>query len=95
MNDEEVINLSKSKVHVFSDSVLCLEKVRQLPESNKEWVTKLDWFKGLRQYRELDGIDGEPIKFEWMIFPGFTALQILHEIQKFMEALGCQPEQFQ
>ena len=30
MNDEEVINLSKAKVHVFSDSVMCLGTVRSL-----------------------------------------------------------------
>ena len=35
VNDEEVINLSQAKVYVFSDS-LCLGKVRQFPESNKE-----------------------------------------------------------
>ena len=34
------------------------------------------------------------MEFEWMIFPGFTTLQILHEIQNFMETLGCQPERF-
>ena len=35
------------------------------------------------------------MEFEWMIFPGFTTLQILHEIKTFMEALGCNAEQFQ
>ena len=30
----------------------------------------------------------EPMEFEWMIFPGFTKLQILHEIQKIMETFG-------
>ena len=41
----------------------------------------------LKQYRELDRIDGEPMEFEWMIFPGFTTLQILLEIQKLMTDL--------
>ena len=36
VNDEEVINLSESKKFIiFPDSVLCLGKVRQFPESNK------------------------------------------------------------
>ena len=38
-------NLSMAKVHEFSDTVLCLEKVRQFPESNEEWKAKLNWFK--------------------------------------------------
>ena len=36
-NDEEVINLSQAKVNVFSDSVLCLGKVRPFLDSNEEW----------------------------------------------------------
>ena len=43
-NDEEIINLSKTKVYVFSDSVLCLGKVRAFPQSNDEWRVKLEWF---------------------------------------------------
>ena len=35
--------------------------------------------------RELDRIDGEPMDFEWITFPGFTTLQILLEIQKLSE----------
>ena len=32
-------------------------------------------------YKELLGIDGEAIEFEWNIVPGFLSLQILQEIQ--------------
>ena len=35
VNSEEVISLSHAKVHVFSDSVLCLGKVNRNPTSNK------------------------------------------------------------
>ena len=31
-----------------------------------------------RDYRELNGIDGEPVEFEWTIFPGHTMLELLH-----------------
>ena len=79
MNDEEVINLSKAKVYVFSDSVLCLGMGRPFRQSNIEWETKLQWFKNPEQYRELDRIDGKPMEFEWMIYPRFTTLQILLE----------------
>ena len=77
-----------AKVYEFSDNVLCLGKVRQFPESNEEWKAKLNWFKDIKQYQEFHGIDGEPMEFEWMIFTGFTKLQILHEIQKCMETFG-------
>ena len=88
MNDEEVINLSKATVYVFSDSVLCLGRVRQFPQSNDEWETKLQWCKNSMQYGELDRIEGEPMDFEWMIYPGFTTLLILLEIQKINDGLG-------
>ena len=34
VNDEEIVSLSHAKVHVFSDSVLCLGQVNQNPTSN-------------------------------------------------------------
>ena len=37
IDDEIVINLQRTKVYVFSDSVLCLGKILQHPESNKAW----------------------------------------------------------
>ena len=74
VNDEEVIKLMNAKVHVFSGSVLCVGKTREYPQSNIEWANRLEWFTSTNQYRELDGIDGEPVEFEWMIFPGHTTL---------------------
>ena len=37
IGDETVINLQRAKVYVFSDSVLCLGRVHQHPQSNKSW----------------------------------------------------------
>ena len=34
-----------------------------------------DKFKSSSEYRALDTIDGEPLEFEWNIYPGFTTLQ--------------------
>ena len=43
-DDEEVIKLMKAKVYVFSDSVLCVGKLREFPESNDNGnVECLDW----------------------------------------------------
>ena len=44
---------------------------------------------------ELDRIDGEQMEFEWKIFPRFTTLGILDEIQKTMiSEFKCEPEHF-
>ena len=69
---EEIISLSSTKVYVFSDSVLCLGKMNKNPQSNYAWEGRLMWFKSSSEYRTLDTIDGEPMEFEWNIFPGFT-----------------------
>ena len=94
VNDEEVISLSHAKVHVFSDSVLCLGKVKQNPTSNTVWEEQLTWFKDSPQYRTLDTIDREPMEFEWNILPGFTTLQLVDEVQKFMNKMS-DPAPFQ
>ena len=40
IGDETIINLQRAKVYVFSDSVLCLGKVLQHPESNEAWKNR-------------------------------------------------------
>ena len=92
IGDEEVIGLSHAKVYVFSDSVLCLGKVNQNPTSNSAWEEKLSWFKSSPPYRTLDTIDGEPMEFEWHISPGFTTLQLVDEVQKFMNKMSDQAQ---
>ena len=91
---EEVVSLSRAKVHVFSDSVLCLGKISENPLSNMVWEDKLTWFKSSSQYRTLDTVDGEPMEFEWTNFPGFTTLQLCHKVQEFMSKTSIQPEDF-
>ena len=94
VNDEEVISLSHAKAYVFSDSVLCLGKMNQNRTSNTVWEQQLGWFKDSSQYRTLDTVDGEPMEFEWNIFPGSTTLELVREVQKLMSKMG-EPEQFQ
>ena len=43
IGDETVINLQRAKVYVFSDSVWCLGKVHQHPESNEAWKKRIEW----------------------------------------------------
>ena len=94
IGDEEVISLSHAKVYVFSDSVLCLGKMSENPQSNTVWEDKLTWFKFSSQYRALDTIDGEPLEFEWNIFQGFTTLQLCNKVQEFLSKMSKQPEEF-
>ena len=92
--DEEVVSLSYAKFYVFSDSVLCLGKMNQNPESIYAWEEELSWFKDTPQYRALETIDGELVEFDWNILPGFTSLQLVQEVQKLMNKMG-EREQFQ
>ena len=77
--DEQVIS-QRTKVYVFSDSVLCLGKMNENPQSNIAREDRLAWFKCSPEYRTLDGSDGEPMEFEWNIFPRFTTLQLSQEV---------------
>ena len=79
IGDEQVISLMHTKVYVFSDSVLCLGKMNENPQSNIAWEDRLTCFKSSSECRALDRIDGEAMEFEWNIFPGFNTLQKVQE----------------
>ena len=84
IGDEQIMNLQRTKVYVFSDSVLCLGKIHENPQSNIAWEQRLEWFKSSPEYRTLDRIDGEPMEFEWNIFPRFNTLQVSQELQELL-----------
>ena len=94
VGDEQVISLQRTKVYVFSDSVFCLGKMNENPQSNDALEDRLTWFKNSSEYRTLDRIDGEPMEFEWNIFPGLTTLQLCHKIQEFLSRLSVTPGKF-
>ena len=94
IGDEQVINLQRTKVYVFSDSVLCLGKIFENPQSNDVWEERLGWFKSSQVYRNFDRIDGEPMEFEWHIFPGFNTLQLSEEVKSLLFRSGETPENF-
>ena len=94
IGDETVINLQRAKVYVFSDSVLCLGRIHQHPESNEAWKKRIEWIITEKNYRDYDGINGEPTEFEWNIFPGFTTLQLCDKISNLLSSLGQSPETF-
>ena len=94
IGDETVINLQSTKVYVFSDSVLCLGKVLQHPESNEAWKNRVAGVRSEKSYRDYDNITGESTEFEWNIFPEFTTLQLCDKINDILSDLGQTPETF-
>ena len=94
IGDETVINLHRAKVYVFSDSVFCLGRVHQHPESNEAWKKRIGWIVTDKSYRDYDGINGEPTELEWNIFPGFTTLQLCGKVTDLLSRLGETPETF-
>ena len=94
IGDERIINLQRTKVYVFSDSVLCLGKIFENPESNDAWEQRLGWIRSSQKYRNFDRIDGEPMEFECNIFPGFNTSQLSEEVKSLLHRLGETPEIF-
>ena len=64
------------------------------PQSNIAWEDRLTWFKSSSEKRTLDRIDGEPMEFEWNIFPGFTTSQLCQKVQELLPRLSVTPEKF-
>ena len=94
IGDETVINLQRTKVYVFSDSVLCLGRIHQHPESNEAWKKRIEGITTDKSNRDFDGINGEPTEFEWNIFPGFTTLQLCGKVNDPLSGFGEAPETF-
>ena len=91
---KQLPNLQRTKVYVFSDSVLCLGKVHQHPESNEAWKKRIEGVMTDKSYRDYDGINGESTEFEWNIFPGFKTLQLCGKVNDLLSDLGEAPETF-
>ena len=83
---------SSAKVYIFSDSVLCLGKMGDDPV--ELWKKQIQWYSDNNYFSELNRIDGQPMKFEWKIFPGLTTVRILNQIQQMMGDLQCELENF-
>ena len=81
-----------AKVHVFSDSVLCLGRMGDDP--NQSWKNKIKWYSETNFFSELNRIDGKSMEFEWMILPAFKTAAILKEIQNKIGESQCDPADF-
>ena len=60
---------------MYSLTLCFVGRMREFPESDKGWESRLAWFKGTHKFRELNGIDGEPVEFEWMIFRRYAIMR--------------------
>ena len=47
-----------------------------------------------QNYRNFDRIDGEPMEFEWNIFPGYNTLQLNEEVKRLLLRLDETPENY-
>ena len=64
-------------------------------QANRRWEGQVNEFQQSDSYTELFGVDGEPIEFEWHIFPGFLSYDILQRIQKVLQDQNIEPENFE
>ena len=74
--------------------ILCcaLGRFSKNPQSNDAWEQRLGWIKSSSKYRNFDRIYGDPMEFEWKIFPGFNTLQLSEEVKSLLYRLGETPE---
>ena len=79
---DQVIKWTKSKVHVYTDSVLCLGKMQDHSGAKQKCTAQFEKFQQSNSFRAWLRIDGDPIEFKENIFPDFTLLEIFQKIQK-------------
>ena len=94
LTHDQVITWTKARVRFCSDSVL-FGKMSDHSKANQRCENQVEEFRQSNSHRELLGIDGEPIQFEWNIFPGSISLEILQKIQKDLQDRNIEPEDFE
>ena len=60
-------------------------------EANKIWENQVEFLKS-NSYTEFLGINGEPIEFEWSIFPGFY---VIGDDPENLQDRNIEPENFE
>ena len=86
--------MNKTPVFSAQRSTSFQIKLHENRQSNTAWKQWLEWLKCSPEYRTLYRIDGEPIVFEWNVFPGFNTLQLSQEVQELLLRLNETPENF-
>ena len=94
LSHDQAIKWAKAKVCVYAYSVLFLGQMNDSKEAIARWESQVEGLEMFLSYQEAVGIEGEAIEFEWNIFPGFSSLAILQEIQKDLARKNIKPEEF-
>ena len=97
---DEIYAFARSSSQVVESKIIRLHRFRLLlGEYARSFRSKPKMDCSTRRistvqiYRELFGIDGEPIEFEWNIFPGHVSLEIFRKInQKNVQDQDTEPD---
>ena len=74
--------------------MLCLGKQHDPKDAIRRWSGQVSTLKICPSFRELQGLDGDPIDFEWKIFPRAKAFDILHKFKVDVQGKNIRPEKF-
>ena len=93
---DRAVKLAKAKVHVFSDSVLCLGRNHEIPmiKGSLERANRVVHEVPMNIVNQIVLAENQSCS-RWTIFPGHSTLQLLREIQPTMVENRIQPEQFE
>ena len=87
IGNERIINLQRTKIYVFSDSVLCLGKIQQ-KNGSKSMGAKI-WMDQI--FSKLQRLWRNQWRADWIRvdhFPGFTTLQLYGKVTDLLSSLG-------
>ena len=76
------LTICTAKVYVFSHSMLGFGKKGNNPVEC--WKKQIQWYSDNKYFSEFNRTEWQPMEFESKIFPGFTTVAILNEIQQMM-----------
>ena len=86
------IKMDESKsVRLLGPHVMLGKRARP-EDATRRWNDEVSTLKMYPNLRESQGLGGDPIDFEWKIFPGATKLDILHTIQAHLQGKNVTPE---
>ena len=91
---KELSIFSAQRSTSFQIPCCVLVRSSRTPQSNDAWEQGLGWFKSSRVYRNFDRIDGEPMEFEWNVFPGSNTLQLSEEVKSLLLRFSETPQNF-
>ena len=82
IGDERIINLQRTKINVFSDSVRSI-RILNLTKLGRKGLNGLHLLKATEILTE----SMEPTELEWNIFPGFDTLQLCDKVKDLLSRL--------